>query len=166
MEREHQRPQLSPPVGLDSPGSPSRAALIPLAVIFYSPLIFMAGTGNMVLNPHLHKAAGSCFPFCACNLSSSLATHKLIARAICLLVQADVARAISKSDLLGLSKPLAKSNCLPHAGTIGTSEVSTKWHWLKVSPPSRRSTGFSPNEQIQKDKTPVDHSHSKNEKWS
>lgn len=87
----------------------------------------------MVLNPHLRQAVGAWFSFCACNLSSSLATHKLIARAICLLVQIDAARAFSKSDLLGLSKPLAKSNCLPHAGTIATSEVSTKWRWLKVN---------------------------------
>lgn len=100
---------------------------------FYSPPLFLAETGNMVLNPHLHQAVGAWFSFCACNLSSSLATHKLIARAICLLVQIDAARAFSKSDLLGLSKPLAKSNCLPHAGTIATSEVSTKWRWLKVN---------------------------------
>lgn len=127
---------------------------------------FYGGNWQHGAKPSFTQGGRQLFSFCACNLSHSRATHKPIARAICLLVQVDVARTISKSELLGLSKPLAKSNCLPHAGTIATSEVSTKWRWLKVSPPSRRSTGFHPNEQMQKDKTPVNHSHSKNEKWS
>lgn len=112
MEREHQRPQLSRPVGLDSPGSPSRAALFPLVVIFFFLLSSTFSGGNWQ-----HGAKPSFTP----------GGRRLV---FFLCVQS----CWCKLMLRGLSVNQTCWVCQSHWQSLtDTSEVSTKWRWLKVN---------------------------------
>lgn len=84
----------------------------------------------------MQKAVCSYFSFGTCILTGSSNIHKQRVCAIGFLVQMGVASTIwdlMKLDLLGLSKPLAKCHRFPPTGTICISEVSIKWHQLRVS---------------------------------